>query len=132
MTILRIFRPSKVFACLSNFRIYVDDEYSGKISTYDVVDIDVEDGNHSVYIKIGTLKSNSLEFTTKDNELVNLTCGIYVKKLQSILLLVAFFIAYYILLSTHWNAFVKMTLFTLLLLLTTKKKQLFIKFSDDM
>lgn len=132
MIILRISRQAKLFAYLVKFRIYIDDKYCGKISNDDVNEIDIEDGNHSVYIKTGSLKSNKLEFTTRDNELVDLTCGMSVKNLEMILLTIVIFIAYYILLSTDWNIFVKMTIFILPLLYSTKKKQLYIRFSDDM
>jgi hypothetical protein len=53
MIILRISRPPKIFACLSNFKIYIDDVYSGYISTNEAEEINVENGEHSVYIKMG-------------------------------------------------------------------------------
>ncbi|MEA5085309.1 MAG: hypothetical protein VB018_14340 [Lachnospiraceae bacterium] len=132
MTILRISRPPKSYASLNNFKIFIDDIHCGKISNDDVKEIDVEDGNHSVYIKTGSLKSDKIEFTTKDNELVELTCGIQVKNLEMILLSIVIFTAYYILLSVKWSIFVKMTLLILPLLYSRKMKQLFIKFTYDM
>ncbi|MGE4214824.1 MAG: hypothetical protein AB7E42_08625 [Anaerotignaceae bacterium] len=132
INILRISRPSNFFASGSNFKIFIDDNYCGKISNADINEIDVEDGNHSVYIKIGSLKSDKLEFTTKDNELVELTCGTSVKNLELILLSIVNLIVYYIILSADWNIFVKMTFLILPLIYAIKMKQLFIKFTDDM
>lgn len=132
MTILRISREPKSYASLSNFKIYVDDVYCGKISNDDINEIDVENGNHSVYIKMGSLKSDKLEFTTKDNELIELTCGTSVKTLELILLSIVYFIVYFIILSKNWNIFVKMTFIILPLIFSSKKNQLFIKFTGDM
>lgn len=128
IAILRISRPAKLFACLSNFRIYIDDEYCGKISNDDTKEISVKDGNHSVYIEIGTLKSNFMEFTAKDNELVELTCGPTVHNLQLILLS----IVYLIILLPDWNIFLKIAFMILSFAYSIKMKQLFIKFNDDM
>jgi len=125
---LRISRPSNSYASLCDYKIYIDDVYCGYVRNADIKEINVEDGEHSIYIKSDFSKSNRLIFTVKDNELVELTCGNSIKGVKKLFL----FVLNFIILFINFNLFVKIAILSLLCISILKMQQFFIKFTDDM
>jgi len=82
---IRISRQSRYFDSLRDYKIYIDDEYCGYISNGEIKEIDVENGEHSISLKIDWCRSNNLTFIVKDNELVEFNCGNSMKGLKRLL-----------------------------------------------
>jgi len=85
---IRISRQSQYFDSLRNYKIYIDDIYCGDIKNDEIKELDIENGEHVICLKIDWCRSNKLTFIVKYNQLVELNCGNSVKNLNYPLLLI--------------------------------------------
>ncbi|MBL4933194.1 hypothetical protein [Clostridium paridis] len=85
---IRISRQSRYFDSLRNYKIYIDDIYCGDIKDNEVKELNIENGEHSILLKIDWCTSNKVTFIAKDNELKEFNCGNSMEGLKCLLVFV--------------------------------------------
>ncbi|WP_238883875.1 hypothetical protein [Clostridium sp. YIM B02551] len=85
---IRISRQSRYFDSLRNYKIYIDDIYCGDIKDNEVKELKIENGEHSIFLKIDWCTSNKVTFIAKNNELKEFNCGNSMKGLKCLLVFV--------------------------------------------
>ncbi|MDV3428001.1 MAG: hypothetical protein LIR50_13430 [Bacillota bacterium] len=72
---IRISRQTRYSDSLRNYKIYIDDIYCGDIKDGEIKELDIENGEHSIYLKIDWCRSKKLNFIVNSNELLEFYCG---------------------------------------------------------
>lgn len=85
---IRISRKSMSFDSFRRYKIYVDDKFCCSINDGEIKEINIDEGEHSIYLKIDWCKSNKLNFSIKDNQVLNFNCGNSMNGLKCLLFLI--------------------------------------------
>ena len=85
---IRISRQSRYSDSLRSYKIYIDDIYCSDIKNGEVKELDIENGEHSIYLKIDWCRSKKLNFIVNSNELLEFYCGISMNGLKWLLVFV--------------------------------------------
>ena len=72
---IRISRQTRYPDSLRSYKIYIDDIYCGDIKDGEIKELDIENGEHSIYLKIDWCRSKKLNFIVNSNELLEFYCG---------------------------------------------------------
>ncbi|MBU3218274.1 hypothetical protein LL033_26145 (plasmid) [Clostridium estertheticum] len=67
------------------YDIFIDGILYGNIEDGETKDINIEDGDHSIYLKIDWCRSNELIFVESKNKLIEFKCGNSVQGLKKLL-----------------------------------------------
>lgn len=68
-----------------SYKIIIDDTYYGKIKCGETKQINLEKGDHTIYLKIDWCRSPKLNFSTSDNETIFFDCGNYMNGWKQLL-----------------------------------------------
>ena len=60
---------------LRNYKIIIDGQNYGEIGNGETIDIDIESGQHTMYLKIDWCRSNKIDFHVLDNEILEFECA---------------------------------------------------------
>lgn len=85
---IRISRQTRYIDSLRNYEIYIDDRYYADIKDGEIKELDIENGKHSIYLKIDWCKSKKLNFIVNSNELLEFNCGNSMKGLTCLFILI--------------------------------------------
>jgi hypothetical protein len=83
-----ISRTSQYTNNLRSYKVFIDSKEVGKIKDGERLTLEVEPGNHSIYLKIDLDKSDEIMFDIKQNETIQFNCG---SKIKGIKMLVGWF-----------------------------------------
>jgi hypothetical protein len=72
---IRISRQTRHLDSLRSYKIYIDDIYCGDIKDGEIKELDIEDGAHSIYLKVDWCRSKKSNFIVNNNELLEFYCG---------------------------------------------------------
>lgn len=72
---IRISRQTSYPDSLRSYKIFIDDIYCGDIKNGEIKELDIENGEHSIYLKIDWCRSKKLNFIVNSNELLEFYCG---------------------------------------------------------
>ena len=72
MAKLHLFRGIEVVNYFRDYRIYLDDQYLGKLGRKKELFLDLEPGKHVFQAKIDWCSSQKYEFTIQENEIITL------------------------------------------------------------
>ena len=84
---IKISRQPRYFDSLRSHKIYIDDIYCGDIKDGEIKELDIENGEHSIYLKIDWCRSNKSNFIVNSNELLEFNCGNSMKGLKCLFFL---------------------------------------------
>ena len=90
---LKISRDSQYINCLRKYKIYIDNTLLDTINNGEIKEINLSNGKHSIFFKLGFFKSNTLSFTVKDNQFLHfkLNSSLNLLKLCTVLICIIFF-----------------------------------------
>ena len=77
-------RGSSTIDKTRKYKIMVDGENVGIIGDGEIVEFDVKEGEHQIYLSIDWCRSPKISVDIKDNEYLNLSCGSAMKGWKSI------------------------------------------------
>lgn len=60
---------------LRSYKIMIDGNCCDEIKCGEIKNINLDPGNHTIYLKIDWCRSNKIEFTISENETVEFECG---------------------------------------------------------
>ena len=60
---------------LRSYKIMIDGNCYDEIKCGEIKNINLDPGNHTIYLKIDWCRSNKIEFTISENETVEFECG---------------------------------------------------------
>jgi len=85
---IRISRQTRYFDSLRKYKIYIDDIYCGDIEDGEIKELDIENGEHSIYLKIDWCRSKKSNFIVNSNELLEFNCGNSMNGLKCLFILI--------------------------------------------
>ena len=66
------------------YKIIIDDEEIGYINNGETKSLEVEEGNHNIYLKIDWCRSNEINFYATKDETIEFECGSSIKGVKSL------------------------------------------------
>lgn len=84
---IRITRQSRYMDRLRDYEIFIDNMYYGTIRDGENKEIDIDNGQHLIYIKIDWCRSNEINFVESANNIIEFQCGNSMKGLKRLLVL---------------------------------------------
>ncbi|MBU3113650.1 hypothetical protein [Clostridium lacusfryxellense] len=85
---IRISRQTTYFDSFRSYKIYIDEIYCGDIKDGEIKELDIENGEHSIYLKIDWYRSKKSNFTVNSNELLEFYCGNSINGLKRLLIFI--------------------------------------------
>lgn len=85
---IRISSQTRYFDSLRSYKIYIDNIYCGDIKDGEIKELDIENGEHSIYMEIDWCRSKKLKFVVNSNELLEFNCGNSMNGLKCIFVLI--------------------------------------------
>ena len=82
---IQLSRQSTYYDKYRYYDIFIDVSLYGNIENGETKDIDIKDGDHSIYLKIDWCRSNELIFVESKNKLIEFKCGNSVQGLKKLL-----------------------------------------------
>ncbi|MBU3214010.1 hypothetical protein LL033_20480 [Clostridium estertheticum] len=82
---IQLSRQSTYYDKYRYYEIIIDGILYGNIGDGETKDIDIVDGNHSIYLKIDWCRSNELVFVESNDKLIGFNCGNSVQGLKKLL-----------------------------------------------
>lgn len=72
---LRISRDNLCRDSLRNYKIIIDGNCCDEIKSGEIKYININSGNHTIYLKIDWCRSNKIDFIISENETIEFKCG---------------------------------------------------------
>ncbi len=85
---IRISRQTRYSDSLRSYKFYIDDVHCGDIKDGEIKELNIENGEHSIYLKIDWCTSKKLNFIVNSNELLEFYCGNSMNGLKLLLVFV--------------------------------------------
>lgn len=85
---IRISRQTTYFDSFRSYKIYIDEIYCGDIKDGEIKELDIENGEHSIQLKIDWCRSEKSNFIVNSNELLEFYCGNSINGLKVLLIFI--------------------------------------------